>query len=76
MAPHELKTYGVRGRIVATKFEADQGINEECYRWLRTLTEDEAFKECNDISDRADGEQYDMELAVRFLVFRQQKILK
>jgi hypothetical protein len=27
MAPHELKTYVVRGRIVATKFEADQDLH-------------------------------------------------
>jgi len=45
-------------------------INRDFYQWLRELSHDEAFVECTAISDRAVEAQYDMELALRFLVFR------
>jgi hypothetical protein len=45
-------------------------LNREFYQWLRALSRDDAFVECTAISDRAADEQYDMELALRFLVFR------
>jgi hypothetical protein len=44
--------------------------NRDCYAWLRELANDDAFKECIALTDRAIEEQYDMELALRFIVFR------
>jgi hypothetical protein len=46
-------------------------INPDFYRWLAKLGKDDAFNACIAISDRAREEQYDLELIVRFLVFRQ-----
>ena len=45
-------------------------VNRDFYLWLRELSRDVAFSECIALSDRALDEQYDMELALRFLVFR------
>jgi hypothetical protein len=45
-------------------------LNKEFYRWLKGLTQLEVFQESIALSDRAIDEQYDMELALRFLVFR------
>lgn len=45
-------------------------VNSDFYRWLRTLSRYEPFAECVAVSDRAIEEQYDMELALRFIVFR------
>jgi len=45
-------------------------LNQEFYRWLKELATDENFRECVALSDRALEEQYDMELVVRFVVFR------
>ncbi len=44
-------------------------VNREFYRWLRELSKSPAFVDCIAMSDRANEEQYDMELALRFLVF-------
>ena len=44
--------------------------NPEAYRWLAGLSNDENFKNCIALSERALSEQYHVELAVRFLVFR------
>jgi hypothetical protein len=38
--------------------------------WLKELSQFEAFQESIALSDRAVDEQYDMELVLRFLVFR------
>jgi hypothetical protein len=46
-------------------------INPDFYRWLAGLGKDQSFNACIAISDRAREEQYDLELIVRFLVFRQ-----
>jgi len=40
------------------------------YDWLRALSNNEDFKECISLTDRAVDEQYDMDLALRFVVFR------
>jgi hypothetical protein len=40
------------------------------YEWLRQLSRDENFMNCICLTDRAIDEQYDVELALRFLVFR------
>jgi len=45
-------------------------LNREMYRWIKQLSEDENFMECIALTDRAADEQYDMELVLRFLVFR------
>jgi len=45
-------------------------MNRDLYRWLRSLSEDTNFRECSALSDRAIDEQYDMELVLRFIVFR------
>jgi hypothetical protein len=45
-------------------------VNSEFYRWLRTLAAYQPFIDTLSITDRAFDEQYDIELIVRFLVFR------
>ncbi len=45
-------------------------VNPDAYRWLRRLSDDENFQECVALSERARDEQYDMELVLRFIVFR------
>src|SRR5262249_30806357 len=42
----------------------------ETYEWIRKLSETEDFAKTISLSDRATQEQYHMELATRFLVFR------
>lgn len=44
--------------------------NRDAFQWLETLRDDENFKLCLALTDRAILEQYDTELVVRFLVFR------
>lgn len=43
-------------------------VNNNFYRWLRDLANYEPFKESISLSDRLVQEQYDMELALRFLI--------
>jgi hypothetical protein len=45
-------------------------MNRDFYRWLRELSGDQNFITCIALSDRAIEEQYDMELVLRFIVFR------
>jgi len=45
-------------------------LNRTFYRWIKILAEDVNFKSCVALSDRAVEEQYDMELVLRFIVFR------
>lgn len=45
-------------------------INSKMYTWLRQLSHDENFTNCINLTDRAINEQYDVELVLRFLVFR------
>ena len=40
------------------------------YRWLIELAQDIGFKACIALSDQASAQQYDVELVVRFLAFR------
>ncbi|NQT00337.1 MAG: DUF262 domain-containing protein [Candidatus Omnitrophica bacterium] len=44
-------------------------VNPEMYRWLRKLANYEPFQECINLSENPLIEQYDMELALRFIVF-------
>lgn len=45
-------------------------INRDFYRWLVELARDENFRTCVALTDRNLNEQFDVELVVRFLVFR------
>lgn len=44
-------------------------VNREMYLWLRELASYPSFQECIGLSDRPIAEQYDMELALRFIIF-------
>ena len=44
--------------------------NPAAYHWIAELAKDESFQTCVSLSDRAQLEQYDVELVTRFLVFR------
>lgn len=44
--------------------------NAEFYQWLRNLSSDSNFEECVALTERVKEEQYDLELVVRFIVFR------
>ncbi|GCE03959.1 DUF262 domain-containing protein [Dictyobacter aurantiacus] len=44
--------------------------NHHMYEWIRDLSQDENFTSCVSLTDRAIDEQYDVELVLRFLVFR------
>ncbi|MCK2221907.1 DUF262 domain-containing protein [Actinomadura sp. ATCC 31491] len=48
-------------------------INAEFYGWLKDLALSEPFLETTSLNERLISEQYNYELAVRFLVFRQMK---
>lgn len=45
-------------------------LNRDLFRWMKDLSDDSNFVECIALSDRATDEQYDMELALRFIIFR------
>lgn len=44
-------------------------VNRDMYLWLRELASYEPFQDCIALSERPLAEQYDMELALRFLLF-------
>ncbi|MEX2964225.1 DUF262 domain-containing protein [Microbulbifer sp. TYP-18] len=44
-------------------------INRDFYTWLQRLASYEPFQECISLSDRPLKESYDLELALRFLIF-------
>jgi hypothetical protein len=44
-------------------------LNPEMYTWLKKLAAYESFQECIALSDRPLDEAYDVELALRFIVF-------
>jgi len=62
------------GASVATPQEVRNCIlvmhNRRMFNWMQSLSEDPAFQACLSLSDRSIDEQYDMELLLRFLVFR------
>ena len=45
-------------------------VNRDFYRWLHDLAQSPDFQSCLPITDRQRDEQYDLELAVRFVVLR------
>ncbi|MFM9159120.1 MAG: DUF262 domain-containing protein, partial [Dolichospermum sp.] len=74
IAKYELFQRLNTGGSIATAQEIRNCIlamyNKETFQWLKKLSENEMFQECIALSDRQNDEQYDMELLVRFLVFR------
>jgi hypothetical protein len=44
--------------------------NQPFYRWMKDLAACPGFNDCVLLSERASAEQYDLELVLRFLVFR------
>ena len=59
----QLSDQEVRNVILITE-------NPQFYRWVKRLAENQDFSNTIAITDRAQLEQYDVELVVRFLVFR------
>ncbi|GMA64775.1 hypothetical protein [Alicyclobacillus fastidiosus] len=45
-------------------------INRQMYLWMRKLSKEEEFVNCLPLTERQMEEQYDMELLLRFMVFR------
>jgi len=45
-------------------------VNRDMYAWMRHLADIDAFKQCVALTDRALNEQYDLELVLRFIIFR------
>jgi hypothetical protein len=48
-------------------------LDRDFYFWLKLLVSSETFQDCISLTDKALSEQYDMELALRFFVFRNMK---
>ncbi|WP_422865702.1 DUF262 domain-containing protein [Enterobacter asburiae] len=44
-------------------------LNKDFYSWLSELAKFDKFTECTALSDRAISESYDIELALRFIIF-------
>jgi len=44
--------------------------NPDTYDYIKDLSSNEHFKDCIALSDKASAEQYDLELVLRFLLFR------
>lgn len=44
-------------------------LNKDFYAWLQSLASYEPFQECISLSDRPLKESYDLELALRFIIF-------
>ncbi|KIX12680.1 DUF262 domain-containing protein [Dethiosulfatarculus sandiegensis] len=49
-------------------------VKPEFYKWLRELADNENFQESISLSDKNIIEQYDLELALRFIIFSNLKI--
>jgi hypothetical protein len=45
-------------------------LDRDTYFWLRSLASDTYFQECIAVTEKALSEQYDMELVLRFIIFR------
>jgi hypothetical protein len=44
-------------------------LNKAFFQWLKSLADYEPFQECIALSDRPTSESYDLELALRFIIF-------
>jgi hypothetical protein len=45
-------------------------VNRDFYQWLRRLSRYEPYQECTSLSERQLNEQYDIELVLRYIIFR------
>jgi len=45
-------------------------LNRDLFQWIKKLSADQHFLDCIGLSDRMSEEQYEVELVLRFLVFR------
>lgn len=74
MAKYELFQRLNTGGSIATDQEIRNCLlimaNRNMYTWLKELSQNEAFQSCIFLSDKARQEQYDLELLLRFLIFR------
>jgi uncharacterized protein with ParB-like and HNH nuclease domain len=74
MAKYELFQRLNTGGSIATDQEIRNCLlimsNPGLYHWLRELSQNEAFQSCISLSDKARQEQYDLELLLRFIIFR------
>jgi Protein of unknown function DUF262 len=74
MAKYELFYRLNTGGSIATDQEIRNCLlimsNPDFYRWLRELSQYDIFQSCISLSDKARSEQYDLELLLRFIVFR------
>jgi Protein of unknown function DUF262 len=74
IAKYELFKRLNTGGSIATPQELRNCIlvmeNKEMFKWLKDLSQNEIFKECIALSERLMEEQYDIELLLRFIVFR------
>jgi len=74
IAKYELFQRLNTGGSIATPQEVRNCIlvmfNREMFQWMKDLSQNEMFRECIALSERPLEEQYDMELLLRFLVFR------
>jgi hypothetical protein len=74
IAKYELFQRLNTGGSIATPQEVRNCIlvmfNREMFQWMKNLSQNEMFRECIALSERPLEEQYDMELLLRFLVFR------
>lgn len=74
IAKYELFQRLNTGGSIATDQEIRNCIlimsNRERFRWLTDLSKNDSFKACISLSDKALQEQYELELILRFLIFR------
>lgn len=74
LAKYELFQRLNTGGSIATPQEVRNCIlvmsNRKMFDWMRKLSQNEMFQTCLSLSDRSIEEQYDMELILRFLIFR------
>lgn len=74
MAKYELFQRLNTGGSIATDQEIRNCLlimsNRDMYQWLRELSKNNSFQACISLSDKAQQEQYDLELLLRFLIFR------
>ncbi|MDF5708030.1 MAG: DUF262 domain-containing protein [Nostoc sp. S4] len=74
IAKYELFQRLNNGGSIATPQEIRNCIlvmfNREMFHWVKNLSQNEMFRECIALSERPIEEQYDIELLIRFLVFR------
>lgn len=74
IAKYELFQRLNTGGSIATPQEVRNCIlvmfNREMFQWMKKLSQNEMFRECIALSERPLEQQYDMELLLRFLVFR------